>query len=256
MMQYRNEVDLLIKKAIQSEIEDTPPPMPVDKAWEQLEAKLDRQPYRSNRSPFYKNKLIYAVAVILISFIVFISPQTSGAYSKFIEVFQRVQDNVTQLFIKVEDRDSSGSNVAPEDEMYIVEEPEMDSVELGIEEAQKETAFFIKQPKFVPEGYVLKNVTVLKSEIGQSNDIFLHYEGEEGSFEINQKLLEESFSGGVTINNDDAQIDTIDFQGQSASLLHYKNGFIELIWVTESHYYSISSGILSEDQMINIAKSL
>src|SRR5690625_339078 len=111
MMQYRNEVDLLIKKAIQSEIEDTPPPMPVDKAWEQLETKLNRQAYRSNRSPFYKNKVIYAVAVILISFIVFISPQTSGAYSKFIEVFQRVQDNVTQLFIKVEDRDSSGSNV-------------------------------------------------------------------------------------------------------------------------------------------------
>lgn len=256
MTQYHHKVDRMIEEAIQSEIKNSPPPMPVNEAWKQLEAKLNHRQATVNQSPFYKNKLFYAVAIIFISLMVFFSPQKSVAYSKFVEVFQKVQENVTQLFIKVEDRDSSGSDFPPEDEMYIVDEPEMNSLQLTLEEAQKETAFFIKQPDFIPEGYLLKNVTILKSEIGQSNDVYLNYEGEEGSFEINQKLLEESFSGGVTINNDDAQIDTIDFQGQTASLLHYKNGFIELIWVTESHYYSISSGILSEDQMINIAKSL
>lgn len=255
MTQKSNELDILIKKAIQNEMKSSPPPMPANRAWEQLESRLNGQQSSYNRTPFYKNKFIYAVAIIFISLIVFISPQTSGAYSKFIEVFQRVQENVTQLFIKVEDNNSSGSNVSPEDEMYIVEEPEMVSLELSIEEAQQETAFFIKQPKFVPEGYVLKNVTILKGEIGQSNDVYLNYEGEEGSFEINQKLLEESFSGGVTINNDDAQIDTIDLQGQSANLLHYENGFLELIWVTDSHYNSIS-GMLSKDEIVKIAKSL
>lgn len=255
MTKNNNEIDLLIKEVIQSEIENIPPPMPVNKAWEQLETKLNAQQSYSKRLPFYKYKMFYAVAIILISLIIFISPQTSGAYSKLVEVFQNVQENVTQLFIKVSDKAPSGEELSLSDDIYMIEEPEMVSYEMSIEDAQQETSFIIKQPKFVPEGYILENVTVFKSQIELSNEIFLNYSGKKGNFDINQKLLEESFSGGVTINNDDAQIDSVDIQGLSASLLQYHSGFLELIWVTESHYYSIS-GTLSRDEIIEIAESM
>src|SRR5699024_3024677 len=174
---------------------------PMNKAWEQIESRLNEQQPSYNRTPFYKNKLFYAVAIIFISLIIILSPQTSGAYSKLVEVFQNVQENVTQLFIKVEDGNSSGENPPFSDDMYLIEEPDMTLLELSIEEAQEETAFFIKQPKFVPEDYALKNVTVIKGVIEQSNEVFLNYEGRKGDFEINQKMLEESFSGGITIDN-------------------------------------------------------
>lgn len=255
MTQENREVDLLIRKVIQNEMKNSPPPMPVNKVWEQLESRLnDRQP-NYKRSPFYKNKLFYAVAIIFISVIIFLSPQSSGAYSTIVEVFQKVQENVTQLFIKVEDNDPPGEAPPLEDDMYMIEELELITLELSIEDAQKETAFIINQPQIVPEGYTLRSVTVFKSENEQSDDIFLNYEGTEGHFDINQRLLEESFSAGVTINNDDAQIDTIDIRGRTASLLQHENDFLELIWVIESHYYSIS-GMLSREEIIEIAESI
>lgn len=251
------DVDQLIKNAIRNEVENSAPPMSADEAWEQLSSKLNGQHPRSNRVPFFKRKLFYAVAIIFISLIILLSPQTGVAYSKLIEVFQNVQENVTHLFIKVGD-DGSPSNVQPPEtddaDIYIVED-EFGSFELSLEDAQVETAFMIKQPKVIPEGYTLQNVTVIKSETEKSDDIYLNYESSEGSFNINQRLVDESFGVGVTVDNDDTQIDSVDIHGYPGSLFQYKDNFLELIWVTESHYYSIS-GMLSRDEIIEISESM
>lgn len=255
MTQKDKEVDLLIKRVIQGEMENSPPPISTDKAWEQLNMKLNNRQSRFKPSRLYKNKLFYAVAIIFISLVIILSPQTSSAYHTIVEVFQKVQENVTQLFIKVEDKSPENEDAPIIDDMYIIDEDELISLELDLEEAQRETVFSIKQPKVVPEEYTLKNVTVFKGENAKSEDITLNYEGNEGNFNINQKLFEESFSAGVTIDNNDTQIESVDIHEHSGSLLQYKNGFLELIWVTESHYYSIS-GPLSKDQIIKIATSM
>lgn len=255
MTQKDKEVDLLIKRVIQSEMENSSPPISTDKAWEQLNMKLNNRQSRFKQSRFYKNKLFYAIAIIFISLVIILSPQTSSAYNTIVEVFQKVQENVTQLFIKVEDKSPANENAPITDDMYIIDEDELISLELDLEEAQKETVFSITQPKFVPEEYTLKDVTVYKSENEKSDDIILHYEGNEGSFNIEQKVFGESFSAGLTIDNNDTQIESVDIHEHSGSLLQYKNGFLELIWVTESYYYSIS-GALSKDQVIKIAKSM
>lgn len=255
MKQLNDEnIDLIIKKAIRKEIENSPPPMPTDQAWKQLETKLNNQQPRSIRSPFYKNKLLYAVAILFISLIILLSPQSSSAYSTIVEIFQKVQTNVTQLFIKVGDDSPSGNDTPSTDDNYTIDE-EMITLELSLEDAQEETAFIIKQPKYIPGGYTLKNVTIHKSETKKSEDIILNYEGNEGSFNINQKMLEESFSAGITINNNDAQIDSIEIHEQSANLLQYEADFLELVWVTEDFYYSIS-GMLSKEEVIEIAESI
>ena len=248
------DADLLIKKAIRNEMENSPPPLPTDEAWKQLEAKLKDQQPSSSHSPFLKSKLFYAVAIIFISLIILLSPQSSSAYSTFVEVFQKVQENVTQLFIKVEGDSPSGDKLPSTDDIYIIDD-EMISRELSLEDAQEGTAFIIKQPKIVPEGYTLKNVTIFKSDNEKSDDITLNYEGSEGYFNMNQKLFGESFSAGITVDNEDAQIDSIDIHGRSANLLQYKDDFLELIWVTEDHYYSIS-GTLSKEEIVEIAKSM
>src|SRR5690625_1084234 len=114
--------------------------MSADEAWKQLSPKLNGQHPRSNRVPFFKRKLFYTVAIIFISLMILLSPQTGVAYSKLIEVFQNVQENVTQLFIKVGD-DGPPSDAQPPmtDDIYIIED-EMVSLELSFEDAQKETA--------------------------------------------------------------------------------------------------------------------
>ncbi len=245
---------MLIKKVIQNEMENSPPPMPVNKAWEQLESRLNGQQPSYNRTPFYKSKLFYAVAIIFISLIIFLSPQNSDAYSKLVQVFQNVQENVTQLFIKVGDNGPLDNEMEPMDDTFIIEDDIM-SIELSLKDAQEETLFTIKEPKIVPEGYTLEDVTIFKSGNEKSEDIILNYEASNGSFKINQKLLGETFSAGLTISNDDTQIDTIDIYGSSANLIEYKDESLELVWVTEEYYYSIS-GVLSKEELIKIAQSL
>lgn len=249
------DVDLLIKKAIRSEVKNSPTPLPAAEAWKQLESRLNSQQSSSKRPSFFRSKLFYAVAIIFVSLTIFLSPQNSGAHNTIIEVFQKVQESVTHLFIKVGDDGPTSDDQAPTEDFYIIDETEITSFELSIEDAQKETAFFIKQPKVVPEGYTLKDVTVFKSEDEQSDEIFLNYEGREGNFSINQRLLGESFSAGVTIDNDDTQVDSIEIHGQPASLLQYKDDSAELIWANESYHYSIS-GTLTKDEIIEMAKSM
>lgn len=255
MTKNSEDFDLLIKKTIQIEMDNTPPPMSTGEAWQQLAGKLNEQHPSSRRYPFVKSKLFYAVAIIFISLVILLSPQNSGAYSAIVEMFQKVQDNVTQLFISVGDNDPSSKGMPPEDAAYIVGDTDMTSPELSIEDAQEATGFFIKQPKFVPERYQLEDVTVFGSGDEESNEVIVNYKGEKGYFSIHQKILEESFSAGVTIDNNDTQIDEINIHGRPASLLEHKADFLELIWVTEDYYYSIS-GMLSKDEIIEIAGSM
>lgn len=255
MTKNSEDFDRLIKKSIQFEMENSPPPLSTDKAWEQLNARLNNRQPSFKRSRFFTSKLFYAVAIIFISLVIILSPQSSSAYNTLVEVFQKVQENVTQLFIKVGDDSPLNEGLSPIDDMGMIDETAKNTLKLDLADAQKETVFSIKQPKFVPEEYILKDVIVLKNGDRKSGNISLYYEGNEASFRIDQKLLVESFSAGVTIDNDDYQIESVDIHGDSASLLYHKSGLLELVWANESHYYMIS-GMLSKDEIIKIAKSM
>lgn len=254
MTQKDHEIGLLIKKAIHQEMENTPPPMPTDEAWKQLESKLHSRQVRTGRFMFFRNRVFFAAAAILISLIVFSSPQNSGAYHAIVEVFQKVQENVTQLFIKVGHNDPSGADVPLKDDVHILDDSEIIAVELSFENAQEETRFNIAKPKVVPKGYILENVTVYKGEQTKSDDIMLNYVGTEGFFTIEQKVLNELFSMGLTVDKE-SPIDSIDIHGSKASLLQYQEGLLELIWVTENRYMSII-GTLTEEEIIEMARSM
>lgn len=246
---------MIIKKAIQHEMENSPPPTPVNKAWEQLEARLNDQQPSYDRPPFYKSKLFYAFAIIFISVIIFLSPQNSGAYTKLVEVFQKVQENVTQLFVSVGGGSPLDNEIEPTDEGLIMDDNDLMYLDLSLEDAQEETLFTITEPKVVPEGYVLKDVTVLKEGNEKSDEVFLNYEANSGDFTINQSILTESFSTGILMSSDDIQIDTIDIHGRPANVMEYKDGSLELVWATENYYFSIS-GTLSKEELIQIAQSM
>lgn len=250
-------IDEFIQEALHHEIENIPsPPISADDAWMKLRSKLNEQRPTPNHSIFRK-KIIYSVAILFIVSLIVFSPQGSEAYSKVIEIFQKVQGNVIQLFGKVGDNDPTNGDApsSESDDIMIINESEILTIQLDLEGARQATDFMINIPKVVPEGFFLKDVTVFKRADEQSKDIILNYEGKGRSFNVIQKPVEDSLSFGVTANNDEVQVESIEINGNPANLLQHDNGFLELIWVTGSHYYSIS-GVISQDEIIEIAKSI
>lgn len=253
----KDHMEQLIKEAISEEIESSPPPpLSTIEAWEKLNHRLNKSNINSMRISFFKKKWIYAASVLLlVAFIMFLSPKSGEAYSKITEIFKNVRGTVVQLFIKVGNGPKQDINAPTSEDFSIVQGSEIISEQTSLEMAQKKTSFTIKVPQNIPEEFVLKNVTVSKREKELSKDIFLNYVGDQRGFIINQKLIGDSFGSGITADSDDTQVEQVTVHGQKASLLRYKNGVLELIWVIQDYYFSIS-GKLSKDEVIKIAESI
>ncbi|MFD1039729.1 DUF4367 domain-containing protein [Virgibacillus byunsanensis] len=251
------KLDRITKEAIHSELENSPvPPMSSEESWQQIHHRLSKQRSGSTKSRYFKNKFVFAAAAIfLIASLVFALPQSGVAYSKLTEVFHNIQGSVVQLFTKVGDKGPASERPPSSDEYVIIEDSEMITKQLNLEEARQETAFTITLPKFVPEEFVLESVTVMMIKGELSDDILLHYEGDQRKFTINQKQVGDSFSSGVTVDNDDTQVESIVINDYQAQLLLFKNDVSELFWVTQSFYFSIR-GELAKEEIVEIANSL
>lgn len=166
-----------------------------------------------------------------------------GSNRKAVHVFTRSGDAMKKT-------DAPSSN-----EFSFVEGSEVVTEQLNLEEAQQVAAFQIKVPQTLPQGFRLKNVTVLRKHSGKSEDIFLHYEGNQRGFVINEKLTGEQFGSGTIVDQEDTQVEQTTVNGQKASILLFKNGVTKLIFVTQSYYYSIE-GQLTKEELLLIAQSL
>ncbi|KRG14426.1 hypothetical protein ACA29_06135 [Lederbergia galactosidilytica] len=108
------------------------------------------------------------------------------------QFFQKVQGKMVHLFVKVgEDTGFSdppqGSGMNSEAGPVVVES-EVVSLQMDLQEAQRETTFPILVPTYIPKAYHFENVTVMKGEQELSREIYLHYEGDDGGFLIDQQV--------------------------------------------------------------------
>ncbi|MCJ7840055.1 DUF4367 domain-containing protein [Lederbergia sp. NSJ-179] len=252
-----DSLDQLIKESIHEEMEQAPSPMSsLEEAWEKLEESRKKHPVRRPRS--FKKVWMYAASILLVLASVTLFSTSQGSASPTLtQFFQKVQGKVVYLFLKVGEDTGFGDPPQGESEDGpVVVESEIESVQMSLQEAQKETAFPIVVPSYIPKAYHLENVTVMKREDELSGEIFLQYEGanEEG-FVINQRAVGEALGMGMTLDNEDAQIENRIVNGQQAQLLT-QDDFHELYWVKEDQTYYSISGNLSKQEIIKIAESM
>lgn len=252
------DMDRLIEEAIKEEFNSITPPMSTNEAWEMFNKRRE-QKKRKNKSikilTIFNKKFVYVVSSIIIVISLFaLAPQNGAAFSKITEIFNKIQGNVVQLFIKVGGSEEN-ENGPSSDEFTVIEGSEVISEQMNLEQAQNVTSFAIVAPKWVPADFYLKDVTVSKKTNEKSEDIYLNYQGDQKEFKIREIIIGNEFGLGATVDEEDTKMEEVDINGHTATLLIYKNGFIELVWTTQNHYFLIE-GFLTRVQMLKIAKSM
>ncbi|QTD40405.1 DUF4367 domain-containing protein [Sporosarcina sp. Te-1] len=245
------DFDDLIREALQEQIHRQPlSKLTVVEAWERLEAR------KSTSFPRRKMKgwgmlLSLAVACTLLFFIW--SPGHGSAYGNLVVWFQQIQGSVVQLFGgKSEKIDSMDLPKATA--FQVIETPDYQTEQLSMEKAQSVTDFPIILPA-VPNDFQLAHVDVIRKQNEMSKEIYLNYTNGHRDFTIAEFSSTESFSFGIMADQDDALLEELIIGGQKGSLITYKNNTRQLIWMTESHYFSIE-GNLTKEEIIKIAKSM
>ena len=260
-MKSNMDIDMLIEESINNSINNGPKPLlSSEEAWGKISRELNKDSRKVNMfsmfSPFRNKKtvLIASISLVIISAL-FFSPQNSSAFGTIVQLFQKTQGTVSNLFVKV--AEPNNDNNAPDNnEFSIVEGSETRTVQVSLKEAKKISAFTIKIPKYIPEDVVLENVTVLKnSNENKSKNIYLNYIGQGKSFTINQMFITESMGAGKFVDNEDTKIEKIYLFDREAMLLTYKNKMVELYWVEQNYYFSIQ-GKITREEIVNIAKSM
>ncbi len=252
----RTNLDQIVRESLLEKMNQSPtPPLSTAEAWEKMQKQMQGRNQIANRTLFYqKSWMAVASILLLLGTIILWSPQHSSAFSKLTEISQKIQRSMTHLFVKVGDS-NGGENAPSSDDFSIVEGSEVTSKSMSLEEAQKVTTFSIIVPHHVPSPFVLKQVSVLRKGNEMSQEIYVHYEENQGGFIITEKQMEDEFGSGMIVDHEDTKIEELKINGQKATLLLFKNGILQLIWTTQDHYFSIE-GKLTKEEIIQIAKSM
>ncbi|MFK4997553.1 DUF4367 domain-containing protein [Bacillus sp. N9] len=115
--------------------------------------------------------------------------------------------------------------------------------------------FPIRIPKYVPDGFQLEQATVLRKEGEKGKEIYVNYISNDRGFIITELAVEDQFGFGAALDADDVSVEELFIHGQIANLITYKNDHRQLIWMTQTHYFSIE-GALTKEEMMEIAQSM
>lgn len=249
-------IDQLIEDVVKAEIKNSPAPaLSTAEAWEQLNQRLqNKRAINQQRKGRYRSRglLLACAAVVLLA--VLWNPVNSSAFGKLTEIFQQVQGAFVQLFVRV-DTLQDNKNV-PHEDYVLINQSRIDSRIMTLDEAKKNTSFEIKVPTYLPPGFKLDGVNVIKQGNQQSQEIYLYYEGNGRSFVIGESLIKDYNGTAVITDIEDAVGEKITIKNQLANLVSYKDGTLELIWVVDEVFYYEIKGILSRDEIIAIAESM
>lgn len=255
-MSKNKSLDELIRQAFYESMKKTPPPpRSAQDVWKKIQKEVAGENEKSKWNVLKYRVWITATSIfLLIGGLLLFSPQ-HGSAGKLTQFFYKIQGSVAHIFIDI--GDSSGRSDAPsyDDVFTVVEGSEVTSYQMSLTEAQENTDFIIILPKYVPSGYVLKETTVLKNELGKAQEVYLHYERNGEEFTINEKKVGEVFGTGMVVDYEDTKVEQVMIKGQKATFLQYKNGVSQLIW-TIPHFYLSIEGNLTKEELIRIAKSM
>ncbi|MGO4888033.1 DUF4367 domain-containing protein [Anaerobacillus sp. MEB173] len=248
----QHDIDHLLNEVIQEEISNSQSPLlSEEEAWKEIRGKLDRQSMKRNKLKY----MAIASSVVILLTAAFFNPSQGDALYRITNLFSSSDNSSTQLAGRVSEQ-IDDPDAPPESELFVInEDSRIDAFDVSLEEAEKLTSFKIKEPTFIPEGFVLEYVTVLKSPNSLGDEANLMYFNEnDQNLSIRQMIIRGDFAFGRIMDSTDSK--EININGHRATLTIYEYDYKNITWITNTHYFNISGSGLIEDEIIRIAESL
>jgi hypothetical protein len=194
------------------------------------------------------------VASILVTFIfgtLIFENRQGNAFGWITKYFQKNNGTITQIEDSISEDDSNSPALPSTDTLQEVSTITKEKT-MSLSKAQGITKFRILTPSVLPEGYELLNVTVVYGENNSSNDIVLNYNNQ---LTIQQTDAMEDMGNAVTVDNEDTKVQTLNLNGEKATLLTFKDHTNRLTFNHLKTKIIISSN-LSEEDLVLIAESM
>lgn len=259
MSQYKKEMlDEYIREAFAEKMTENLPPLTSTEAWERLQKTKKSKP----RKHFGKSLLVVAALMLLL--VVVWSPEKGTAFGRFVSMYHVVQGSVVQLVGQIgieappktkDTPKSADSKQGSEEEYQIIGGSEQIIEQVSLEEAQNLSDFSVEIPEFIPKGFDLDEVTIIRNDKGQVEEVFIHYNKGEQGFILSEMKVKDTFGFGAIIEQEGINVEEMLINGDRANLVEFDDDVRQLIWMTQTHYFSIE-GNISEKQVIEIAKSM
>ncbi|MCJ8009664.1 DUF4367 domain-containing protein [Lederbergia wuyishanensis] len=254
MPKYKElHLDNIIREALSEKMNECPPPLlEASEAWNQLQRRRDGKRKTSPLIRTFRKPLLISASLLFI--LLFATAPKSGiAFNQFTDIFHTIQGNVVYLFGKSEgESDGPGLDGGT---FEVIDETEIVSKQMSLEEAKKAAHFPILTPKNLMNEFQLEEVTVMDGYEEQVEAVYLSYVGKDRGFMVTEMPIENPIGFGASMDKDDVTIEQVEIKGQKGSLVIFKNGTAQLIWMTQSHYLSIE-GKLTKEEILIIAKSI
>lgn len=260
-MNKYDDLDLLIREAIQDELESTPSPdLPPSQAWEQINRKLQeaRKLNWRKKRPSRRKTLLYGVSVAAILFfaVLWQSPNSS-ALGKLTEIIHQIQGDFIQLLIRVDTPYENVDNLPPDTDYALIGQEIVSYETEDLAELKHHISFKPRLPKYMPQDLRFHSVSILKDKVNGSEEIIINYQGNDRTIYLNQRVVENALGSGLMmVDREDVSLQKVTVNGQPASLLTHKGGIRELIWVESSYHFFSIFGELSEEEIVAIAESM
>ncbi|CQR48398.1 hypothetical protein BN1058_02766 [Paraliobacillus sp. PM-2] len=251
--------DQLLQQVVKKEYNEAPNAAPMKEfMWKQIQMEINEQPKRKSFILYHKKVLsVASVFLILLVGSLFTQLKDGEAFGWFSNYFVEKQADRTEINNQISDEPiEQPPSPPPYDESLKSEELHPIDTDMSLKEAVQEASFHIVTPSKIPKGYRLDYVTRRTYEGAPLEHIFLNYEGKGNAFVIKQsKIIGEFYSSNMTVNNQLAQVETVNLNGVEATLISYDDGTTTLLWVRMRTEITIT-GELEKDDIIKMAKSL
>ncbi len=251
--------DQWLQQAVKQEYNQVPSPAPMKESmWKQIQMERKEQPKKKSSIVFNKSYLSVAAAfLILLIGSLFIQLKDGEAFGWFSNYFIDEQGDRTEINNQISDNPIDQPPALPSyDAPLRSKELIPIETEMSLEEAVEKASFHIVIPSKLPDGYQLGTVTLRQYKGEPLEGVDLQYVGNTQSFIIAQKkIIGEYYSSNMTVNNNLAEVETINLNGTEATYIGYDDGTTELIWLRMRTKITIT-GELSKEEVLEIAKSL
>lgn len=259
------DLDEIIRKSLQCEMNKILVP-PKEEMWEKIANEIYRQRTSRRRK---RMKLAAGATLVLFCSFLAVSPgnEAKAFGQRFITLFENVlgEVNSTEMASRTEfdpgqnvpsgQTAPSGLTAPPTNQVpvVIIETPERKTFDT-VEEARKATAFPLKEPKYIPEGYSLFKVTISGFE-EEPEEIALYYKYKSKEIVIYENDMSGDFARSDNFKVEDAISRSVSVNGSKGTLRLFTTGYNELVCFSSGSFIRVW-GCVEPEELLKIGKSL
>lgn len=252
MKEHDVKLEQLLKETLKEEGEKINLP-PAEDVWQEIAQGLSSRILDRKRN--LRRKIIAAAVILAVSAGGFstVFPQKVTAFGKkLMQVVTSVTgDTVTINTTMREESETKSEQSAPpptEDSSKPIR-PQI----VSLEEARRISPFPFRTPRYLPSGFQLKQVRIVKSEV--TAIIMLEYGRDKNELSIHQENIIGEMAASDNVRAGEAKLKEIDINGNKGTMFEFNNGLVDIIFLNDGIRYQLS-GYLNSDEMIKVAKSL